>query len=82
MDLSQEISSALRLLGDSTKTEYAIYQEVLRKVTEDFKKGSKTATSPPEVNDSDAGEDLPRFFNFIQLLVKASFHRLLSLCGI
>lgn len=53
MDLSHEISSALRLLGDSSKTEHAIYQEVLRKVSEDLKKGLKTGASTPEVNDSD-----------------------------
>ncbi|XP_069942414.1 COMM domain-containing protein 3 isoform X2 [Cherax quadricarinatus] len=43
MDLSLNISSALRLLGDSSKTQCATYQEVLQKVTEDLKNDCKAA---------------------------------------
>ncbi|XP_042204017.1 COMM domain-containing protein 3-like isoform X2 [Homarus americanus] len=55
MDLSLKISSALRLLGDNSKTEYATYQEVLRKVSEDLKKDCKSSTLIPEINVRDGG---------------------------
>ncbi|MPC34943.1 COMM domain-containing protein 3 [Portunus trituberculatus] len=47
MDLSGEVTAALRLLGDASKIELAKYQEVLQKVTEDIAKDTPANSSAP-----------------------------------
>ncbi|KAG0725973.1 COMM domain-containing protein 3 [Chionoecetes opilio] len=47
MDLSAEVSAALRLLGNASTTEHAKYQEVLQKVTEDMTQDTQAGTSAP-----------------------------------
>lgn len=56
MDLSGEVSAALRLLGDASKTEHAKYQEVLQKVTEDITKDTQASTSAPQPGGEDDGK--------------------------
>lgn len=56
MDLSAEVSAALRLLGDASKTEQAKYQEVLQKVTEDVTKDTPASTSVPQLGGEDDGK--------------------------
>lgn len=46
MDLSAEVSAALRLLGDTTKTVPATFQHLLQTVTEDVTKSSPEAPHP------------------------------------
>lgn len=58
MDLSAEVSAALRLLGDTSKTVPATFQQVLQTVTEDITKDTKAASAPPNPEGGDDGEDL------------------------
>ncbi|XP_045597851.1 COMM domain-containing protein 3 [Procambarus clarkii] len=55
MDLSLSISSALRLLGDASKTQHVTFQEVLHKVAQDLKFESKSNTITPEAHVIDGG---------------------------
>ncbi|XP_045137557.1 COMM domain-containing protein 3-like [Portunus trituberculatus] len=56
MDLSGEVTAALRLLGDASKIELAKYQEVLQKVTEDIAKDTPANSSAPHPAGKEDGE--------------------------
>ena len=59
MDLSGEVTAALRLLGDASKTEQAKYKEVLQKVAEDIAKDTPANSSAPQPAGEEDGELLP-----------------------
>ena len=56
MDLSAEVSAALRLLGDAGTTEQAKYLAVLQKVTEDLSKDTQAGSSTLQPGGEDDGK--------------------------
>lgn len=75
MDLSAEVSAALRLLGDISETGHATYQQVLQQVIEDTIKDTQASSSTPCPGGEDDGEHYSKCNRQVVYHVSAATYR-------